>query len=482
MRQKVLKVGALFVFVMGFVSGCASFNRSHISVVNQHQQKISHGGVAQVAAELAVDARKGGRNGVLHALEAGTYYQFMQDYEHSREMFTLAEMQIRQYEERAKVSVRDVGSNVKAAFASDLELPYKGWGFEKVMLCSLQALNYLFLNDLEGAGVEVRKADLRQKEEEENHQRELKKLEEEKGKQNVDNRSVDSVMANYAVLDDYAAKVVSSFQNAFTYFLSGVIYEASGNMDDAYIDFKKCYSLYKTSCVERKLMHLAQRLGDQSAVVAQTGPANTHEGDTGQVEPSESGGGEVVVVYFVGRVPRLKGAKFSLWTPGKNFNVAFPFYDPATFYSGENCLEIGINGEGVQARSESVLDFVPIVTQSLKKRMPGIIVRQTIRLLTKRSVEKETGKRLGLLGKLAAKVVNTVTERPDLRGWYELPGAVQVAIVNVKPGPVTLNLTANESGFQSFSQDVDVNVPNGGKALVMVQSVGTQKVVHSVRL
>ena len=342
--------------------------------------------------------------------------------------------------------------------------------------------NYLFLNDLDGARVEVRKADLRQKEEEEKHQRELKKLEEYQKKQNVENRSIDSVMANYAVLDDYAANVVSSFKNAFTYFVSGIIYEAAGDLNDARIDYEKSFHLYKTKSVLKKLIEVNHQLGDREAVDRWSQVAKDSYQEIMALVQDDSHMGEIVVMYLVGQVPQLKGTKFSLWTPGKNFNVAFPFYDPVTFYSGEHCLEVGINGNGSIGRTETLVDFIPIITKSLKKRMPGIIVRQVIRLLTKRSVEKESGKRLGLLGKLAAKVINTVTERPDLRGWYELPATVQGFVEKVEPGTLTLNLKAKESGYEQFSRDVNVEVAPGRKTLVIIQCMGNRRAVHSVQI
>ncbi|MCU0289728.1 MAG: hypothetical protein MUF15_25460 [Acidobacteria bacterium] len=481
---KNLVLGFLMVGVLMFTA-CASFNKSHTTNFMEQQKMVQQGQIGTVAQKLETDARKGGRDGVLKALQSGYYYLFMQDYDKSRELFKIAEDQIEKFEERAKLSARDVVDNAKSALASDMELPYKGEMFEKIMVNTMLAVNYLLKGDLEGANVEVRRAEIRQKEMETKHQEELDQIEKQKKKEKVDERTLDSIYQNYNILDEYAAKVISSFQNGFTYFLGGMVYELNKSANDAYQDYFKSFSLYKNKYTLEKLIELSKILNMQTEYEKWTGMYkelfNSDIQINSPISNSNVTNSELVVIYFCGNIPRKTEAKFSLWTQQKTFNVAFPFYDTNTFSWDNNYLEINHNGN-LLGKTEIVLDFIPIVIKSLKEKLPGIVIRQIVRLISKNEVEKNAGKAGGIWGKLAAKIVNTVTERADLRGWYELPGNIQVFRTRIEPGTSTIALKEISPKGELQIKDLQLNIPNNGKALVLVQPLSSKLITHSTIL
>jgi hypothetical protein len=465
--------------------GCTTFNKSHTSHFAQQGQMVRQGRIDDVVQKLEEKARKGGRDGVLNALSAGYYYLSLQDYDNSRELFKIAEDQFEQYEERAKVNARDIAAGAKAAISSDMELPYKGEMFEKVMVNTMLTMNYLFKEDLQGANVEVRRAEIRQKQAIDKHQKELKKIEKQKKEKKIDDKSLNSIYANYSVLDEFGSKVINSFQNGFTYYLGGMVYELNNKLDDAYQDYYKSFSLYKNKYTLKKMIELSQTLDMKNEhekwvnMYKDLYNEELQSRDTG-ANPG-TGPAELVVVYFCGNVPQKTQAKFSLWLPQKSFNVAFPFYDKNALYMNDGSLEINQNGE-ILGKTEMVLDFIPIVIKALKEKLAGMIVRQIIRLIAKNKIEKTASKKGGILGKFAAKIFNTVSERADLRGWYELPGNIQIFRAKIEAGPSTIELKETSNQGETWVNDIDLDVPEKGTAVVLVHQLFSKKIAHSVVL
>ncbi len=474
---KIFVLHLTVIMVMMLVS-CASFNKSHTTNFRQQQNMIHQGKLDQVIQKVETKAKKGGRDSVIHSLQAGYYYLFAQDYEKSRELFKLAENKIQDFEERGKVNARGVAAGAKAAAASDMELPYKGEMFEKVMVNTFLAMNYLFTGDMEAANVEIRRAELRQNEAEEKHQKELKKIDQQKKKKKLDDRSLNSIFDNYKVLDEYSAKVVNSFQNSFTYYLSGLVYELNNKPDDAYNDYYKSFGLYKNKYTLGKLIQLSNATNRQEEL---ENWQNMYQELFNEkcLPDADKNNAELVVIYFCGNVPRKNQVKFSLWLPKKSFNVAFPFYDKSFFHSGADCLSVKLNGETI-GDTAVVLDFVPVVVKALKEKLPGIVVRQIIRLITKNSVEKQASKKAGLFGKYAAKILNSVTERADLRGWYELPANIQVFRTPVKPGQSAICLEENCNDVKYTIKDINLDLPPNGTALVLVHQLASKRSTHTI--
>ena len=65
-------------------------------------------------------------------------------------------------EEKAVIRASDIGAQTASFLANDNTIPYKGDGYEKVFMYQFQAFNYLAKKDIEGAGVEVRRANREQ--------------------------------------------------------------------------------------------------------------------------------------------------------------------------------------------------------------------------------------------------------------------------------------------------------------------------------
>ncbi len=480
MKGKRLFTLLSFLIVLLLLNGCKSLSPHHTTNVLEQVNRVKAGEIQEVALEIETEAREKGIDGVLYGFQAGYYFFFMKDYERSIKNFNLAEEQIKEFERRAKVSARDVGSVAVSAVSSDTEMPYKGYGYEKIMLNTMLALNYLFKGDLEGAGVEIRKANLRQKEEQAANEEELKELAEKREEEGVDDKSVNSVSEKFKVLDDYSAQVINSFQNAFTYFISGVVYEINLSPDDAYIDFKKSYDLFKNRYTLEKLIELSTVLNFKDDMQKWNKLyRELYKTDPPSLDPK--GKGELIVIHFSGKIPFRSETKIPVWLADGSINVTFPYYDSAVLLTPDSYISVTHGGKNLGS-TVPALDFVPIVTKALQDDVPGMVTRIVLRNIAKNVIEDTASDELGVLGWLGAKIINTATEKADLRGWYELPRRVNVFLSKVPAGPQTFSLSEFRGGIKTMDENVSVNIREKGKTIVLVDTFAGLRSIHVLEI
>jgi len=76
-------------------------------------------------------------------LEAGTIHFYNGNYQQAIDHFTTAEKLITQYDERAKISVRDIGAETGVLVTNLNALPYRGFCRDRIALNILKSLAYL---------------------------------------------------------------------------------------------------------------------------------------------------------------------------------------------------------------------------------------------------------------------------------------------------------------------------------------------------
>ena len=103
-------------------------------------------------------------------------------------------------------------NQTKSILFNDTELPYEGDLHEQVMINVLKALNYVGLGQLNEALVEARQIDHR-----------------------------------LNVLSDKVSDKNSYREDPFARYLTGILYEASGDLNNAFIAYRKAYEAYQAS-------------------------------------------------------------------------------------------------------------------------------------------------------------------------------------------------------------------------------------------
>ena len=453
------KPGAILLFLF-FLAGCSISTtfRPYPHKIAPFQQQLTTASSPDFLKALKSERR--GNDKILYNLEHGRAAQLFRQSETSRNDFAAAIEAIRSNEQRAVVSAGQIGATLASLTTNDNALPYAGEGYERVLLHHYQALNYLLDADLSGAAVEFRWANNEQREALGRHEKELAKAEHEAQKRNVGNAvQSNEFQRRYAQLDEIAGRVKNSFQNAYSFYLSGVVYELLGEENDAYIDYKKALEIYpENGYVQRDVLRLARRLQmqDDLAALAKRFPAlyNT----TGVAAAGAAG--ELILLYEEGFVPPREEIKLPIPLPGGLVTLALPYYRVAR--RDYRPLEV-LSDNALLGRTELLCDVQGLAVKSLQEKMPVLLTRQVVRAVSKGVAQQAAKENFGVAGQLGVMAYSVISENADLRSWLTLPGNVQILRLSLPAGPQRLRLQSPNS---LLGTEIAVDVKGGGKTIV----------------
>ena len=244
------------------------------TVVNSHRQKAEmmtaceYGNNAAVAAEIdnklcqprwynSSVVNTGDE--VMWRLEAGTMNFHLGKFKECVRQFAAAERLIRDYDDRAKISVRDVGAEAGATVTNLNTLPYRGFCRDRIALSIYKALAYLGDDDESAFRAQLRRLRREQKNVLDDYrkffEKEKKEIAEEKKKNPDAAKKADAAEADIAPggtqnaefntdLDEVrkiAHRGYGNFLNPAAIFLSGLGSVRDENFDNARIDFRRLY-------------------------------------------------------------------------------------------------------------------------------------------------------------------------------------------------------------------------------------------------
>ena len=429
------------------------------------------GDLGPANSELLKDSQSSGRNQLLYLYELGAIHQLRGNFAKSVEFFNMADGVAREAEAKALASVSGGANQLGAALTNDTVLPWEVSCLDKVMARTMNAMNYLAMNKLEDAKVEVRKAEEYQSRE---RTRTQGKVNQAGGKDN--NMASAGVTKNYNEMFSFVADVRNSYENAFTYYLSSHIYRAQGSagLNDALVDIKQALALAPASpAVQAAYLDLVAQGGDEAALTEakarlRVGP------DWKPADPAQTG--TVVVVYEPGLAPRRQEISINLLVgqgQGDLFSMAFPIYRNFGNYQPP----LRIQSPAGQVDTTRLLDVRKMAVKALQEQMPAILIRATAGALGKIQAQKKAEQQGGWLGKMAAKVVTAAVTNADLRSWLALPAEVQAAQFTLPAGPNELTLLAYD-----WSERVKVNLTPGGTTLVVVRSAHGAKTIATTNM
>jgi len=433
---------------------------------------LSSGNLAPAEKLFLKNAARPGRNQLLYLYEMATLYRMQGNLDKSIELFAAADQVAQTYETKAIVSASGAAGQVGAALSNDTTLPWEGVCQDKVMARTINAMNYLAKLDLEGARVEVRKAEEYQVQEREKRQKALAKAakKDEKAAAPAQDQAGKApaelgnpgMAAKYQQMYSFVRNVRNSYENAFTYYLSSQIYRAQGpaGLNDALVDIKRAYQLApEVPAVQEAYLDIAAQAHEDAALEELKARLGLAPG----FQPADPGGtGTVVVLFEAGFVPRLSEVAIDLPVSGQLFSLAFPIY--REFETPQPVLRIQTPG-GTQSTSR-VTDLRPMMLKSLQERMPEILARGTLGAVAKIEAQKEIKKNLGFFGGLAATIATKAVTSADLRSWLSLPAELQTTQFHLQPGPAELTLSSFD-----WSEKVALDVAPGTTTFVMVKAV-----------
>jgi hypothetical protein len=406
---------------------------------------------------------------ILYNMERGRYAHVIGNSDVSMADFKTSMEKIRENDEKALISASDIGANVAATMVNDNAIPYEGEGYERVLLHHYQALNYLKKKDLEGAGVEVRRANAEQNESLKRFEKELEKSRDEASEKKVYANDVSRVDTRYAQMDEVAGKVKNSFQNAYTFYVSGFIYELLQQPNDAYIDYKKALEIYpENRYLQKDVLRLAAKL-EMSEELEELNKRFPFDLSQQFVGESGAGSGELLVLFEDGFVPQKHEVKIPIPIGRAGLvSIAFPIYNEK--WSAQVPLRI-LNKNELIGSTEPICDVRALAVKALKEKAPVIAIRQIIRAVAKGVTAAEAKKRMGELGQIGAIIWNLVSENADLRSWLTLPANAQILRTTLPAGSYQLALQHPMAAGPMYA---DINITADGKTVLQVIRAGRE--------
>lgn len=450
MKLRMLLAAAMIILLSGCASVFSSYPAQADGWVNSYQNGQTDALVTTLTAKLD------DKDGLLYGLELGRLAQLAGQPEASKLGFEAVFRQFDTTDEQARLRASAAVSGVGAMVTNDNAIPYKGEDYERIFAHSYQALNYLKLGNAEGAAVELRRANLEQTVAADKRDKEIAKVEAQAEEEDVD---LNQHEGSFAGLNQAAGRVKSSFQNAYTFYLSAVFWEAARDYNAALVDLKRAYEINPDALfIEEDIRRVQRRMGDR--VKAQLPGPNE---------------GSLVVLFEQGRVQPKRAFSLPIPTIHGAFAVSFPTYDPADITPAVALTVTDAEGNGV-LRTQVIAEVGAMAARSLREDVPAMLVRQTLRAATKYAVQKQANDANPFAG-LATNIYNLVSEQADLRSWLTLPLYVQAARAIVPAGEKQIMLSG-----AGVNQAVNVSVSPGGTTVVRVITTGGVPVVETYRL
>jgi len=428
----------------------------------------------------------GTKSRVLYGMDRGMTLHLAGDYQQSNAVLEEAEQEV------DRLYTRTVRSETLAFMTNDNALPYEGEPYEQVMINVVKALNYARIGQWQEALVEARRIDHRL------------------------NVLSDRVKDKGAYRDD-----------GFARYLSGILYESAGDVNNAFVAYRKAYETYeatrgwartgppaqlKTDLLRiTDALHLSQEFSEYQRAFSD---------QPWQSIQAQQQLAQVLVISYNGRAPRKEDQFLDLpisldalqlvllnrgfsqsnrsQTPhravdsvlyglnGRVVRVALPRLVAQKTQMPVDTLTLKTEGGSpVTVRTESVQNVTAMADKALSDRMAGITVKALARAALKFSLAegatrgaqhaagKDAAPWVGLLVGLFTKGLAIASEESDKRNWRTLPDEIHLARAWVTPGDyyVQGHSSSGPVGTENVPPDVRSISIRAGETAVIVQRV-----------
>lgn len=284
--------------------------------------------------------------------------------------------------------------------SNDLVLPYTGEDFEIAYINYFKALNYLQLGDLDAARVECRRVD---------------------EKLNL-------------LVDAYGDKNVFR-ESPLLRLLTGLIYEAQGEWNDAFIAYRKsleAFEAYQDKYrveVPRQLWERLLFSARRSGLLDEFRSYQQRARALGIEAPPDAA--LIAVIVNAGLVPRK--VEGSILVPGpEGYPIRLAW--PRLVDSGCRPRPPLVRSAGVAQSAELIEDLAAIAQQSLKDKQGRTIAKMFVRMAARQVAARQLEQEFGPLAGFATQITSLLVEQADTRAWSTLPGGVYLALLPAARG------------------------------------------------
>ncbi len=368
------------------ISGCATYSDSFKPI----EAKLAKGEY-DGALELIEKNKGEERDLVLYMMNKAMVLRMKGEFEASNNVFEAAKAEI------LRVEAISVSEQASALVVNDSLRSYVGESYERVMLHIYKALNYLELNDVDGARIEA--------------------------------LQIDELMQQLPE-DDYAA-------DSFSRYLTGMIFEDLDEEDSALVFYRKSHDSYiknsdvavsEPNALKADLLRLTDALGfDNEHDQYQESFQKVSFANSKQLNQK----GELVIIVNNNLVPIKSEHAINAQSPqtGRLIRISVPLYQNKPTYVSQ--IRVTIDGKNFSG--EITEDLEKIANYMLDKQLPLITARAVARAVIKDKTAGKVGDANPIMG-LIVNIFGFVSERADTRSWVTLPQNIHLARIPIDAG------------------------------------------------
>lgn len=378
---------------------CASYK----SKVFEAQKMLKNGQFSEALEKLKTLSEIEDRDQLLYLLDYATALQIAGKYKESTQIFQKADKLVDMNDYH---SVSNVAS---ATLGGEEMVQYKGESYEKFLINTMNAINYLMMGQNDGALVEARR------------------INEKILKLKMDGR------------DPYE-------QSSFARYLAALVWESDRKFDDAYLEYEGAYKL------DGRNIFLPGDLLRTSKLARRDETYREWKKEFPSVSENSAwydrNLGEVVIILQQGWGAQKQNR------PG---SYRFPMLRPQV----NETLSTRVHIAGMDSiESKTVYDVDQVAISTLEKDFGALVARRVGGIAAKAIVSDQIRQKNQLLGDLTWIAMN-LADRADLRQWSTLPASIQMVRVYLKPGSYRisaqgLDIAGGPTGDTMQEQEVKV--------------------------
>jgi hypothetical protein len=391
-----------------------------------------------------------GSDNALFVLDRGSIHQSLADFDASKRDLEAADKAIDMLD-LAHGAKDSIGEYVFSGSSGKYQAP----PYEKLLLNTLDMLNYLELGDLANARVEARRL---------------------------------------AVMQKYVADDLGETDNSVLGlggFLAGLTFEESDQVDEALRWYDQAIAFQGFQSMSDSVRQLLARTSFRTPRLKELAASSSGGGASAPAPEGGDGHADLVVVVGYGRVPHKVAERVPIGLALTWFSGALAPTDVAAanriaaqgLVTWINYPTLGheqggyalpaVQVDGSYVQLEEAVNVTHEVRAEWKKIEGKVIMSAITRLVSRylagTLVGAAAGRDNGLVGlllSLGTQATLTALDTPDTRSWETLPARVAVARLRVAPGKHTVHLEA-----RGVRRDVPIDVEKGGCKTVSLMAL-----------
>ncbi len=431
----------IFGLLLLLLTGCHSYalDKAQVDI----RKSFTAGDFERTQEQLEKFKKKNiykSKDDVLYNLENGMVYHFAGKHDSSTIFLSKAEAEIEEN------YTKSITRGITSFLVNDNKLAYDGEPYEDIYINAFNALNYIHMQDFEGALVETRRMAYKME------QLDIK---------------IKGLVSAFAKSDssgrvDWGDGKVNIQNSALSHYLASILYAKSGDIDDARIEFEK----------------LGSALEEQSTISEfRKRPIEEFE----YLKNPESY--NVLLAGFSGQAPFKEQEDVRVFGGDDNEENNDDFYLKFSFptihlYPSETYRVRAIINDSVKVPLNLIEEMDIISSMVYQAKQSIIYGRALLRAsfkaggtkLISGAVRKEHKNLAGII-ELLGFIAQEASEKADLRSWQTMPGSAWMHAIRLAPGQHTIRIEyLSEYGHVLYFDEYNVNITNRTQ-LELIESI-----------